>query len=433
MKETKKRGPKMNKEKLLQKIEKIKKSISKHLLRTGIFALTAAAPVHTAGNSPKAASDDFSPEESLTAENIFIAPEAVNIAPENHPNPIYEFTNNVYDKNNRKVKEFSGVTKYSLWDCSYKREVGNEKNPVGVAKTFYGSLQFNRFNAENMAIYGLLDPSYENLASKFFVKKAGFSKAVENFKKSAQNYEKKFGDDNLVYHIGSTARKVLAHYISPNFKTIFQKQGLENTQQFLNLQRAYASAVYCSFDAKNLNKIVSTLENANIKPEQVNPAIWGMFLAKHIKGGFGGIANLIKGKKLSQINSLAFVNAVANKYPDVFKEGSGKEAYKFAKEHYKETHSITTMKELSIILKRPEILDNYLKCLSFNQNGTINFEQAQELATNGIPPKLVQHDAKFADLLPNKNKISSVTLNKIKANKNLTMNDLIKRKKSKSR
>ena len=392
----------MNKEKLLQKIDSIKKSISKHLLRTSIFAVTAVAPAHTTGNNPSSSADDFAPNASLTSENIYIVPEAVNIAPQNNPSPIYEFTNKVYDKNNREVKDFVDVTKYSLWDCSYKREVGNLKNPVGVIsdKGFYGSLQFNRFNAENMAIYGLLNPTYEKLASKFFVKKAGFDKAIENFKKSAQNYKKLHGDANLVYHVGSVARKALSQYISPNFKTIFQKEGLENTQQFLNLQRAYAGEIYCTFNARGLNKIIATLEASKIKPEQVNPAIWGMFLAKNIKGGFGGIANLLKGKNLKQINSLTFVNETANKYPDVFKEGSGVYAWKFAKEHYKETHSITTMKELSIILQKPEILDHYLKCLSFNQNGTINFSQAQELLINGLPPKLIQQNIKFADLLP---------------------------------
>ena len=388
----------IDKNKLLKKIKDIKNSIARHALKTGIFAITSVIPAHTAGN-PSTGKDFAAPEE-LTADNIFIAPEAVNIASENHPHPIYEFTNKVYTKNKREVKDFANVTKYSLWDCSYKREVGNEKNPVGVAKTFYGSLQFNRFNAENMAIFGLFSPAYKKLASQFFVKKSGFDKAVENFEKSAKDYEKKYGDANLVYHVGSSARRNLAQYISPNFKSIFQKEGIENTQQFLNLQRAYASAVYCSFDAKNLDKIVSTLASTKIKPEQVNPAIWGMFLAKHIKGGFSGIAPLLKGKKLNQINSLAFVNAMANKYPDVFKQGSGKEAWKFAQEHYMETHSITTMKELSIILNKPEILDHYLRCLSFNQNGTINFEQAQELLINGIPPKLEQHDVKFADLLP---------------------------------
>ena len=219
----------MNKEKLLQKIDSIKKSISKHLLRTSIFAVTAVAPAHTTGNNPSSSADDFAPDASLTSENIYIVPEAVNIAPQNNPSPIYEFTNKVYDKNNREVKDFVDVTKYSLWDCSYKREVGNLKNPVGVIsdKGFYGSLQFNRFNAENMAIYGLLNPTYEKLASKFFVKKAGFDKAIENFKKSAQNYKKLHGDANLVYHVGSVARKALSQYISPNFKTIFQKEGLD--------------------------------------------------------------------------------------------------------------------------------------------------------------------------------------------------------------
>lgn len=429
----------MNKENLLQKIKKIKKSISKHLLRTGIFAVTAMAPTHTIGNKPSFSSDDFASKPTLSADNIFITPEAVNIAPENYRQPIYEFTNKVYDKNNREVKDFADVTKYSLWDCSYKREVGNQKNPVGVisSRGFYGSLQFNRFNAENMAIYGLLTPTYEKMASKFFVRKAGFDKAVESFKKSAQNYEKKFGDANLVYHVGSAARKKLSQYISPNFKIIFQKEGMVNTQQFLNLQRAYASVVYCSFDAKNLNKIVSILEESNIKPEQVNPAIWGMFLAKHIKGGFSGIANLLKGKKINQINSLAFVDAMAAKYPDVFKQNSGKEAYKFAKEHYKETHSITTMKELSLILNRPEILDHYLKCLSFNQNGTINFEQAQELLRSGVAyQKFDTPTPKLASLFEQKNdntKIKPIRIAQNQTSKKMTLKEFFKHKKTKSR
>ena len=174
---------------------------------------------------------------------------------------------------------------------------------------------------------------------------------------------------------------------------IFQKEGLANAQQFLNLQRAYASAVYCSFDAKNLNKIVDAMEKSNIRPEQVNPAIWGMFLAKHIKGGFGKISNLIQGKTLEQINSLQFVNEMANSFPDVFKQASGIEAWKFAQKHYSESHSITTTKELSVILNRPEILNNYLKFLAYNQNGTINFEQAQELMQHTISQRLKITDA----------------------------------------
>lgn len=429
----------MNKEKLLEKIEKIKHNIAKHVLRAGIFAVSATAPAHTSGRAPEAPKSNFAPETSLnlSAENIFIAPEAVNIAPENHSKPIYEFTNKVYDRHNREVKDFVDVTKYSLWDCSYKREVGNEANPVGVAKTFYGSLQFNRFNAENMAIYGLLNPAYKEMASKFFVRKAGFNDAVAKFQESAKNYEKKFGDANLVYHIGSSARKALSQYISPKFKSLFQKEGTENTQQFLNLQRAYAGEVYCSFDAKNLDKIVSTLEKSHIKPEEINPAIWGMFLAKHIKGGFNGVAKLLEGKKLDEINNLAFIHAVASRYPDVFKEGSGKDAYKFAQEHFQERHSITTMKELSIILHNPDILNNYLQCLSFNQKGNITFEQAQELIQHrhDLATKITEKPS-LAQISENNPDAFKIKLPKIRNNvsiKKLTLKQLIKARKSKSR
>lgn len=424
----------MNKERLLDKIKKIKHNIAKHVLRTGIFAVSATAPTHTAGSESASVAPNTLNAVELSAENIFIAPEPVNIAQENSSHPIYEFTNKVYDSYNREVKDFANVTKYSLWDCSYKREAGNEKNPVGVAKAFYGSLQFNRFNAENMAIYGLLNPNYEKLASRFFVKKAGFDKAIEKFRESAQNYEKKFGDANLVYHVGSSARKALTNYISPNFKTIFQKEGVDNTQQFLNLQRAYASDIYCSFDAKNLKKIVSTLEKSNIKPEQVNPAIWGMFLAKNIKGGFGGISSLLEGKTIDDINSPSFINSMADKYPDVFKKGSGKDALKFAKEHYKETHSITTMKELSSILNNSDIFTQYLHFLKFNQKGSLTFAQAQELSQTFKMPDMPQmKKVKFSDLVSARADALKVKKLNLLENKKLNSKLLAKVKKSKSR
>lgn len=96
-------------------------------------------------------------------------PKAVNIAKSGSAKPIYEFENKAYE-GRREVREYAGVTRYSLWDCSYKREVGNEANPVGVARTFYGSLQFNRFNAENMAIYALQQSQFADLADKFLIK-----------------------------------------------------------------------------------------------------------------------------------------------------------------------------------------------------------------------------------------------------------------------
>lgn len=427
----------MNKEKIRQQIKNLKHKITQYLLRTGIVAVSAFVPAHSSAKEAKFAPNESPVNRSLSAENIIIIPEAVNIADSSQNKPVYEFENKAFDQNNNEIKDFANVTKYSLWDCSYKREVGNESNPVGVARTFYGSLQFNRFNAENMAIFGLLSPNYEKLASKFFVKKAGFNDAVENFKKSAEKYGNKFGDANLVYHVGSSARQKLVQYIAPDFKTLFQKEGLANAQQFLNLQRAYASAVYCSFDAKNLNKIVDAMEKSNIRPEQVNPAIWGMFLAKHIKGGFGKISNLIQGKTLEQINSLQFVNEMANSFPDVFKQASGIEAWKFAQKHYSESHSITTTKELSVILNRPEILNNYLKFLAYNQNGTINFEQAQELMPHTISQRLkITERPGLTHLIPQKSDTSQIKTPKLLKNKtflNPTMKDVIKSKKSKSR
>lgn len=62
--------------------------------------------------------------------------------------------------------------------------------------------------------------------------------------------------------------------------------------------------------------------------------------------------------------------------------------YKFAKEHWQEKHSVTTMRELSLVLKQPQLFENYLKTLPFNQNGTLTWEQAQEIAQNA-PRKMV--------------------------------------------
>ncbi len=59
-------------------------------------------------------------------------------------------------------------------------------------------------------------------------------------------------------------------------------------------------------------------------------------MAKHIKGGFSGIATELKGLKPSDINSLSFVEKMKRRFPSVFAEGSGINAYKFAKEHWQE-------------------------------------------------------------------------------------------------
>ncbi len=355
------------------KVKLLKNKIRLLGIKTGLTLIALSSPAHGAlTNTSNVFNGNLEKHPELDIENVRFMPEEVKT-----DNNLIEFHNWAY-YNGAELADYKGATEYSLWDVSYKRETGSQKNPVGVVGTFYGSLQFNRFNAVNMAIYGLLNPKYTKLCHKFFqTNKKGFHDALDAFTAKQKQLRLKNSDVNLAYHVGSGERKLLANYVVPNFRSLFEKEGLENTIEFLQLQRDYAGAVYCSFDAKNLNKIINTLEQQNIKPEEVNPAIWGMFLAKHIKGGFGNIASLLRGKTIDEINSESFVNQVANAFPDVFKTGSGKDlAYPFAKAHCKDKHSLTTIRELSLILNKPEIFDNYVQYLAFNHNGLLDFHEA---------------------------------------------------------
>ena len=359
-------------------------------IKTGLTLFALSAPAHGAlTNADKPLNGNLSQHPELDIENVQLLPEEVKTE-----DNLIEFHNLAY-YSGVPISDYKGATEYSLWDVSYKRETGAEKNPVGTVGSFYGSLQFNRFNAENMAIFGLLNPKYTKLCHKFFqANKPGFHAAVDAFQKKQQQLQNNHEDVNLAYHVGSSERKRLAAFVGQNFRSLFEKEGLENAVEFLQLQRDYAGAVYCSFDAKNLNKIVNTLEQQGIKPEEVNPAVWGMFLAKHIKGGFGGIASLLKGKTIDEINSEKFIDQVANTFPDVFKTGSGKDfAYPFAKAHCNDKHSLTTIKELSLILNEPKIFDNYVQYLAFNHNGTLDFHEAAVRAQNFIA-EIAQKDMK---------------------------------------
>lgn len=397
----------MVKQTFIKKIKEIKAKLQnrgrKNLLK-GLILFSGIAPAHNVISSTIEKDSDIEnvknseKDKLLSLNDIRFAKDMVNIAPAHSPE-YFEFENQIVDKNNNPISDFKHATKYSIWDCSYKRETGTQKNPVGSVGSFYGSLQFNRFNAENMAIYGMLHPEHKELAAKFFKKSAQLEKDLKNFQKSMKNYAKTDGDENLAYHVGSAARKKVVAHISPSFRKVFEKEGLENPLDFLDLQRDYAGEVYCSFDAKNLNKICAALKASHVKPEEVNPAIWGMFLAKHIKGGFGGISALLKGKKAKDINSLKFVNTVAGTYPSVFKQGSGKDAWKFAKEHYQEKHSLTTIKELSLILHRPELVQEYLHLLSMYREDSVTFEEAREMAKED---SLQEKSINFSDILQEK-------------------------------
>ena len=185
----------MKKEELVQHLKDIRERARLNLMKLAFFSAALGGTASAAGAVP---GSDSHTASGYNAGAIRVVPKAVNIAKSGSAKPIYEFENKAYE-GRREVREYAGVTRYSLWDCSYKREVGNEANPVGVARTFYGSLQFNRFNAENMAIYALQQSQFADLADKFFNKGAGFEQAVkafnEDFKK--QGY--------LAYHNGPGA------------------------------------------------------------------------------------------------------------------------------------------------------------------------------------------------------------------------------------
>lgn len=407
----------MKKEELVQHLKDIRARARLNLMKLAFFSAALGGTASAAGAVP---GSDSHTASGYNAGAIRVVPKAVNIAKSGSAKPIYEFENKAYE-GRREVREYAGVTRYSLWDCSYKREVGNEANPVGVARTFYGSLQFNRFNAENMAIYALQQSQFADLADKFFYKGAGFEQAVkafnEDFKK--QGY--------LAYHNRMRVRSRLVSFLKPDYKQIFIREGADNSSQMLRLQRDYASEVYCTFDESGLRRIKEVLQQQGIRPEQINPAIWGMFLAKHIKGGFSGIATELKGLKPSDINSLSFVEKMKRRFPSVFAEGSGINAYKFAKEHWQEKHSVTTMRELSLVLKQPQLFENYLKTLPFNQNGTLTWEQAQEIAQNA-PRKMVSFKPVAAGKLLQENSKLPPRLEKINVVK---VPELVKAKKSK--
>lgn len=73
------------------------------------------------------------------------------------------------------------------------------------------------------------------------------------------------------------ARSRLVSFLKPDYKQIFIREGADNSSQMLRLQRDYASEVYCTFDESGLRRIKEVLQQQGIRPEQINPAIWGMF------------------------------------------------------------------------------------------------------------------------------------------------------------
>ena len=308
-----------------------------------------------------------------------LAPEEVKVVPQKVTagGDLIEFHNQAQDAKGREIEDFVGATPYSIWDVTYKREVGTEANPVGVFKDYAGTMQYDKTNVRSMLMYALIHEDYSAWAQQFFENTPEAQKAVDEMKAA---YEQR---GNLVFHAGSKERRNLSKFIVDDYKAKFIEDGEKNPVEALQVQRDFASDAYVSFDERGWRKITSALAKNNIYPEDVSWAIVGMWCSAHIaQGGFRDMYKTVEGKTLEQINSVKYINELATKYPKVFKNGSGKYAYKFAKEHYQEPHSITTMRELAMMEQNPEIYQNYLQLLSVYQGKNMTFAEARLLAQN---------------------------------------------------
>ena len=375
------------KEQLKAASSRVSKKIRDNAATYAMQALAVAVPSNIADATTPSDNDNensktetvFKANSSrlmLKPENIRITPQKVNVLQGNQLIG-YEFHNEATDSFGHKIQDFPDATKYSIWDVTYKREVGTEKNPVGVWKSYAGSMQFNRSNAVNVAIYAMLKPQYNKIGKKFF--NPNRTGNVEDFNKALKNFKTAYAQNgNLALHFGNKDRLRVAQFIVPDFKRVFEKEGLENPEEFLALQRNYTSDSYVSFDNTNFQKIINTLKKNNIKIQDVSWAVVGMWCAKQIAtGNFSGIEATLRGKTLSQINSEEYINTLSAKFPSVFVKGSGKSASDFARQHYKEPPSITTMRELSIMTGDKNIFRDYVKLLAGNGSKGVTYAQAQ--------------------------------------------------------
>lgn len=306
----------------------------------------------------------------LSPENVKVVPEKV-VSADN----LIEFHNKAQDENGTEIKDFAGATQYSIWDVTYKREVGTQANPVGVFGEFAGTMQFNKTNVRSMLMYALMHEDYNAWAQQFFEDTPEAKQAIDKMREA-------YGQrGNLVFHAGSKERQNLSKFIVSDYKEKFVEEGDKNASEALQVQRDFGSDAYVSFDEKGWQKITSTLAENNIRPEEVSWAIVGMWNSVHIaQGGFRDVYKTVEGKTLEQINSVKYINELAAKYPNLFKNGSGKYAYKFAREHYHEPHSITTMRELAMMEQNSDAYNRYLQLLSTFGNNGVTLEEAKLLA-----------------------------------------------------
>lgn len=371
----------------LRRARMLLKKTSNKAAGATLLTLASAATYHPgtahAENSPHAPKAEEETAFEIHAEAVSESPEIisdellfdkdmVNVS-SLEKNPHYEFYNKVLDKHGREIKDFKNATPYSIWDLTYQREVGEEANPVGVFNSYAGSLQMNMFNAKNFAIYILLHDEYKDIGNRFFNKSsAGFQKALTAFK---DELAKK---GNAAYHSGNPKRNALARFVVPDFKQKFRNEGKNNPVNFLHAQRDFGGECYIGYNQQTFDAIRETLAKKNIAIEDVHWVVIGLWCTKDIAtGNLNGIERTVKGKSLSEINSLNYISTLNNTFRGVFGTKGGKRAIAFAKEHIKDAPSLTTMRDLSLIAKDKSILDKYVKLLNKYPGKT--YQEAQKL------------------------------------------------------
>ena len=305
------------------------------------------------------------------------------------------------------IQELKDSTEQSLFGVTHQREVGVCDNPTGKKgfdgkNYYYGAMQHNPDGIKNISLYAVTHPEqYGDYANKVFDTK---SKGYKDDLKAFQNDVAKRGKD--AYRLGSTARTKLLSHIKSDYLSTFTKEGKAHSEQMLQLQRDGASSVTAAF--YNLDGIAATLKQQGINPTDVNPSVWGMVISAGIaKGNTNYVvtnsktgkvtrcsaANLFKGKTLEQINSPQMIDRIAGTYRSVFHSKSEMAAVQWAKDHVNEKQSVTTARELSMMLGDDQMYENYLAKVAANQstnNGQTKMAQAAPMQITTTNAALMQ-------------------------------------------
>lgn len=327
------------------KAEALKEKIraQKSLAKFAPVAIMTAIP----GNAN--AASEKTPEElgKETAIEIAITEKAAK------SDDTYEVT--IEELNKKHTRSANVTSLKSIWDISAGRETANEPNPIGaVSKNghYFGYVQYNRFYAENMVLFALLNDNYKDLGRKFM--RPGYAGALKRFETEVQN------KGNSAYCRGNKSQLAVKSFIKgETFKGIFSALGkdVQNKERFLQLQKDFGSVVYADIMGGNAKAIDKKLREHGMNLMQVDPAIIGMWLEHGIAvGNCREVIKSIKGN-IKYINSAAYVDDY-KKNKNIILVNADE-----VKKHLGKAHSLTTMREVSLMLN-PALYQGYITKLS---------------------------------------------------------------------